>query len=302
LPAQLFHHNLRQEGSFFIEFCPSQSGAAANFGQHAFIVIAEHPVIMGILNLTPDSFFDDNRYETVDAAVERAKKMIAEGAEIIDIGGESTRPGFTPIDAETEWLRMGDVLERVSKLGVKISVDTYKPAVAKRALEHGATIVNDVCAFEHLDEAISLAEYFGAELIVMHNGRNKPPSRDIIADVGEDFQRAISEANEHNFDTKNLILDVGIGFAGSPAHDIEIISRLGELTGEFQERVLIGASRKSFMKNFGEPTAAERLPCTLAATMAAYLGGCAIFRVHDVKANLDVLNFAKATYGRRYFP
>ncbi|MDR0595849.1 MAG: dihydropteroate synthase [Puniceicoccales bacterium] len=265
-------------------------------------MIAEHPVIMGILNLTPDSFFDGGCYETVDAAVERAKKMLAEGAEIIDIGGESTRPGFTPIDAETEWLRIGDVLKKVSKLGVKISVDTYKPVVAKRALEHGATIVNDVYAFEHLDEAISLAKYFGAELVVTHNSRNRLLSRDIIANVREDFQRAISEANKHNFDTKNLILDVGIGFVGTPVNDIEIISRLGELTNEFQERVLIGTSRKSFMKIFGEPTAAERLPCTLAATMVAYLGGCAIFRVHDVKANLDVLNFAKAMYGRRYFP
>jgi dihydropteroate synthase len=253
---------------------------------------------MGILNLAPDSFFDGGSHGNVAEAVKHAEVMIAEGAEIIDIGGESTRPGCTPIDAETEWARLGDVLGELAKLDVKISVDTYKLEVAERALEQGAAMVNDICAFEHLDEVMDLVKRYGAELAAMHNGRNRPSTSHILAAIAANFQRAIDGASEHNFDREKLILDVGIGFGTTPAEDIEIISRLGELAGKFRERILIGASRKSFMKIFGEPTPADRLPCTLAATMSAYLSGCAIFRVHDVKANFAVLNFAKAVHGR----
>jgi dihydropteroate synthase len=185
----------------------------------------EYPVIMGILNVTPDSFFDGGSYATADAAVERAKIMIAEGAEIIDLGGESTRLGYTAIDAEAEWSRLEDVLVQISKLDVKISVDTRKLDVAKLALEHGASIINDVCAFEHLDEVIELARGCGAELIAMHNARNQAPSENIVADIAASFRRAVAAAKRHNFDTKDLILDVGIGFGTIPAQDVEIISR-----------------------------------------------------------------------------
>jgi dihydropteroate synthase len=139
----------------------------------------KHPVVMGILNLTPDSFYDGGNYEVVDDALERAKVMVSEGAEIIDLGGESTRPNHIEIGGETEWLRIKDVLAQISKLDVKISVDTHKLDVAKFALEHGASILNDVYAFEHLDEAIELAKRYGAELVVMHNARIQPPSENI---------------------------------------------------------------------------------------------------------------------------
>lgn len=261
-------------------------------------LISQHPAIMGILNVTPDSFSDGGSYKTVGDALSRIEEMIGEGAQIIDIGGESTRPNGDPVDAETEWARVCEVLGRAAELGVKISIDTRKPSVAKLALERGASVVNDVCAFEHLGEIIALAKSYDAELIVMHNARSKPPSGDIIADISASFYLAVAAANEYGFYRKNLILDVGIGFGTTPAQDIEIIARLGELTARFSERILIGASRKSFMRIFGEMTPADRLPCTLATTMAAYLGGCSIFRVHDVRANFDLLNFAGAAYGR----
>jgi dihydropteroate synthase len=253
---------------------------------------------MGILNVTPDSFYDGGSYEAVDDALKRAKAMVSEGAEIIDLGGESTRPNHTEIDGETEWSRIKDALAQMSKLDVKISVDTHKLDVAKLALEHGASILNDVCAFEHLDEAIELAKGYGAELVAMHNARTRPPSENIVKDIAESFQRAIATAKKHNFDARNLILDVGIGFGTTPAQDIEIISRLNELANGFRERILIGASRKKFMSSFGERTPDDRLPCTLASTVFAYLNGCAIFRVHDVGANFDALNFARTAHGR----
>jgi dihydropteroate synthase len=253
---------------------------------------------MGILNVTPDSFYDGGSYETVDDALKRAKVMISEGAEIIDLGGESTRPNHTEIDGEMEWLRIKDILAQISKLNVKISVDTHKLDVAKLALEHGASILNDVYAFEHLDEAIELAKGYDAELVAMHNARIRPPSEDIVEDIAESFQRAIAAAKKHGFDTKNLILDIGIGFGTTPAQDIEIISRLNELTSGFHGRILVGASRKKFMNAFGEQTPADRLPCTLASTVFAYLSGCAIFRVHDVGANFDALNFVRTVHER----
>jgi dihydropteroate synthase len=253
---------------------------------------------MGILNLTPDSFYDGGRYSTVSAAVKRAEAMVAEGAEIIDVGGESTRANFTAIDVETEWSRISEVLIEIAKLGVKVSIDTRKPRVAELALEHGASVINDVYAFEHLDEIIELAKTYGAELIAMHNARSGPPPRDIIEDISASFQLAVDSAKEHKFDSKNLILDVGIGFGTTPMQGVEIISRLGKFTDKFHERVLIGASRKSFMEVLGESTPIDRLPCTIASTIFAYLNGCSIFRVHDVKANFDALNFAKILYGK----
>ncbi|MDR2721206.1 MAG: dihydropteroate synthase [Puniceicoccales bacterium] len=251
---------------------------------------------MGILNVTPDSFYDGGSYETVDNAMKRAETMASEGAEIIDLGGESTRPNHVEIDSETEWFRIKGVLAQISKLDVKISVDTHRLDVAKLALEHGASILNDVYAFEHLDEAIELTKGYGAELVAMHNARIRPPSEDIVEDIVASFQQAISTAKKRNFATENLILDVGIGFGTTPAQDIEIISRLNELADGFHERILIGTSRKKFMSIFREYTPADRLPCTLASTVYAYLSGCAIFRVHDVKANFDVLNFMRVTH------
>jgi dihydropteroate synthase len=145
---------------------------------------------------------------------------------------------------------------------------------------------------------MELAKIYGAELIAMHNARNRPPPTDIIEDISASFQLAVDSARTHGVASQKLILDVGLGFNTTPAQSMEIISRLGELTAKFRERVLLGASRKSFMETLGEPTPADRLPCTIASTIFAYLNGCSIFRVHDVKPNFDALNFAKILYGK----
>lgn len=262
-------------------------------------MIYQKPIVMGILNLTPDSFSDGGKYRNTATALQCIESMIADGATIIDIGGESTRPNCEKIDEETEWSRIENVLQEASKFNALISIDTYKPVIAELALKNGANIINDVCTFDHLDEIVNIVKKYSAELVVTHNSRKNPftNTHNLVENIIQEFQQAIDVAKKYNFDKQKLIFDVGLGFGKTAQQDIELLAQLKNIKSHFKQRFLIGASRKSFMHVFGENTPADRLPCTLAATFSAYLSGCEIFRVHDVKANIDVLNFAQTIYG-----
>lgn len=265
-------------------------------------MLSEHPKIMGVLNLTPDSFSDGNSYPDVESAAKRIEYMIAEGAEIIDIGGESTRPQAHPIDAETEWKRLEKVLGFAVKQGTPVSIDTYKPAVAERALAMGAKIINDIAPFDHLEEVIHIAKRYSADLIVTHNSRKHPFEKleDLLIDIISQFQLAIKTAELCGYDPQGLIFDIGLGFGKTNKQDVALLRELKNIRAHFLQRFLLGASRKSFMKIFGEQTTETRLPCTLAATISGYLSGCNIFRVHDVRENYETLKFVKAVYGKQH--
>lgn len=263
-------------------------------------MLSEHPIIMGILNLTPDSFSDGGRYPNTTTAMEHIDDMISAGAEIIDIGGESTRPDAHPIDLDTEWARIKDVLACAAERNITVSVDTYKPIIAERALELGIKIINDIATFDHLEEMILIAKKYFADLVVTHNSRKKPfnNSDELVLDVVDKFKLAINTAETLNFDPSHLIFDIGLGFGKTNEQDIELLRRLHDIRAQFSQRFLIGASRKSFMRIFGEQASEHRIPCTLACTLSTYLSGCDIFRVHDVRENYEVLKFAQAVYGR----
>ena len=267
----------------------------------ADIMVSKNPTVMGILNVTPDSFSDGGNYVDAKSALVRLEKMMADGAGIIDIGGESTRPNCMPVDEKTEWNRLGPILKFATNYGIPISVDTYKLPVAELALKCGVSIVNDVCTFDHLDGMIDLVKKYNGDLVVTHNCRNYqvPEGRDIVQDVVEKFQFSIDRAERRDFDPNKLILDIGLGFGKTPEQEVELISKLGEIREKFTQRLLIGASKKSFMRIFGELTPDDRMPCTLAATIFAYMGGCDIFRVHDVRENVEVLKFAKKIWPKK---
>ncbi len=262
-------------------------------------MISKNPIIMGILNLTPDSFFDGGKHHALGSAIKHIENMLSEGAQIIDIGGESTKPFGQPIDDDTEWNRVQNVLKIAVKYNIPISIDTYKTSIAERALQIGAKIINDIAPFEHLEEVIVLAKQYSADLIITHNSRKHyfQKSDDLILDIIHKFRLAITTSQRLNFDTKKLIFDIGLGFGKTDEQNIDLLKNLQNIREQFSQRFLIGASRKSFMRLFNEDTPNDRLPCTLAVTISSYLSGCDIFRVHDVRENYEVLKLVQSIYG-----
>lgn len=261
-------------------------------------MLSPNPTIMGILNLTPDSFSDGNKYSDPKIAIKRIEAMISEGAGIIDIGGESTRPGADPIDIDTEWERVHDILKAATKYDILLSIDTYKPEIAERALQNGAKIINDIATFEHLEEMVILAKKYSSDLVVTHNSRQQPFDKfnDLLSDIENKFESAIVTARELGLDPQRLIFDIGLGFGKTNEQDIELLKNFLNIRTKFSQRFMIGASRKSFMRLFNEQNTNDRLPCTLAVTLSTYLNGCDIFRVHDVHENYEVLKFAQTIY------
>ncbi|MFW5907694.1 MAG: dihydropteroate synthase [Candidatus Natronoplasma sp.] len=255
--------------------------------------------VMGILNVTPDSFFDGGRYEAVESAVERGVKMEKDGADIIDIGGESTRPGSERISVEEELERVIPVIEELAPLiDTPISIDTYKPEVAEEAVEAGAEMVNDVFGLrqEGMPEAVS---ELGVPVVMMHmQGRPKhmqkdPTYRDVMGDISSFFLKRIEAAHEAGIKDENIIIDPGIGFGKGLEHNLEIIRRLDEFTS-FGYPVLLGASRKSFLGEILGKEAEERLYGSLAVAASAVEKGASILRVHDVKETVDVVETMEA--------
>jgi dihydropteroate synthase len=254
------------------------------------------PVIMGILNVTPDSFFDGGRHDQLKNAVMRAQRMVAEGAAIIDVGGESTRPGFVAVSAEEEMARVLPVVrELIRGVDAVISIDTYKPAVARAALEAGAHVLNDIHGLQGAPELARLAAAHGAAVVAMHHDESfREAGDDGIARMRAWFARTLENAAEAGVRAAQVALDPGIGFFKTQAQNLELAGRVGELRmGEGP--LLIGASRKSFIaRALDGLMVEERLEGTLATTALAVWQGVEIVRVHDVRANLRAARMAHA--------
>jgi dihydropteroate synthase len=250
---------------------------------------------MGILNVTPDSFADGGLWAGSSEAVDAALRMEAEGADIIDIGGESTRPGAEALSLDEELARVMPVIEALEgRLAVPISIDTYKAAVAERAIAAGAAIVNDISALEYDPALSAVVARTGAALVLMHNrGRSRDMYReaaygDVVAEVRDELAARVKTAVAAGILREQLIVDPGIGFAKHAAHSLALLARLSQLAA-LGLPVLAGPSRKSFLRvALGDRPPAERDWGTAAAVAAAILGGAHIVRVHDVKAMADV--------------
>lgn len=261
----------------------------------------ERPLIMGILNLTPDSFSDGGRFNDTERAVEHALLMEAEGADIIDIGGESTRPGAPPVQAAEESARIIPVIKRLSEvLRCAISVDTWKSVVADSALSAGAEIINDISGFNFDPQMAAVTAKSGAAAVLMHT-RGKPDEMQmdtaytgLMTEVIKGLQGSVSIALEAGVEQDRIAIDPGIGFGKDAAGNLEILRRLRELTG-LGLPILTGTSRKSFIgKILGHEPVSERLFGTAATVALSVANGASILRVHDVRAMRDVADMAHA--------
>jgi dihydropteroate synthase len=264
-----------------------------------FLTLGRKASIMGILNVTPDSFSDGGAYWTVEAALTHARQMIVDGADIIDIGGESTRPGADPVTLTEELDRVLPVVEGLRAQGViqPISIDTTKAEVADRAIRAGASIINDVSGLQRDKEIAAVAAQHRVPLIAMHWDRDRDQDGDIIDDIERYFGRSIAAAEMAGIGKERIILDPGFGFAKSLADNYQILGRLSALR-EMGYPLLVGTSRKSMIGRLLGAIASERLAGTLATSVIAYGAGAHIFRVHDVRANRDALRVAEAAlYG-----
>ena len=247
--------------------------------------IGSRTFIIGILNLTPDSFSDGGSYNSVDQAVARAKQMVAEGADIIEIGGESSRPGHTQISAEEELERIMPVLLRLKdEIDVPISIDTYKGATAEVALQNGASMINDVWYFRADPTLATVCAKYDAVCCVMHNRENdNRVYENLLLDVIAELQDSVDFLVQAGVDPSRIILDPGVGFAKTVAHNLEIMRHLSLFTA-LPYPIMLGTSRKSFMGRVGL-AAGERMEATMATTVLGIQQSCDFIRVHDVLEN-----------------
>ena len=254
--------------------------------------------IMGILNVTPDSFSDGGRFNSVEAAALRAREMVAEGADIIDVGGESTRPGHTRISDEEEIARVVPVIERIkAELDVPVSVDTYKSAVAGAAVKAGADLINDIWGFRYDEGLARLTAEAGLPCVLMDN-RTEPVTGDIMEAMKATLVESIEIARRAGVADENIILDPGIGFGKTYEQNLTAINRLDELCG-LGFPVLLAASRKSVIGNTLNLPAGERVEGTVATSVIGVMKGAAFVRVHDVKENLRAVKMTEAILKER---
>lgn len=261
-------------------------------GQREF-VWGERTYVMGVVNVSPDSFSGDGIADP-DEALAYGKRLISEGADLLDVGGQSTRPGFEEVPVDEEIRRVVPVIEKlVRETDTPVSVDTYKPEVAAAALEAGAHLVNDVHGFRLYPEVARIVAEAGVAAVVMHNQRGRP-FRDVIADVRAGLEESFRVAREAGIRRERLIIDPGFGFGWIEAQNLELLRRLGELR-VYGRPVLIGTSRKSTIGAvLGGRPPGERLFGTAASCALAIAGGADIIRVHDVRAMADVARVADA--------
>jgi dihydropteroate synthase len=265
------------------------------YRQLAGVPLVGRPRIMGIVNVTPDSFYDGGRLPTVEAALLHCRALAEEGADFIDIGAESTRPGHTPISAEEELARLMPVLERfAAESSTPISVDTMKAKVAAAAVAAGARIINDIWGLQRDPDMARVAAEHGVPVIAMHNRAEADASIDILADMRDFFARTLDIAARAGIPRDNIVLDPGIGFGKTPRQNLVVLRHLAELRQTFGLPMLVGASRKSFIGHVVRSMPDERLPGTLAAHLVAAAAGCEIVRVHDVVAHVQALSVADA--------
>jgi len=264
---------------------------------------ADHPprpLVMGILNVTPDSFSDGGRFFNPERAIDRFQRLVEQGADIIDIGGESSRPGAEPVDLGEEWRRLGPVLARVSPNSpVPISVDTYKSEVARRALDSGATVVNDISALRFDPDMPAVIAKAGAAVILMHmqgtprNMQKKPVYRDVVREVREFLVERAEAGIAAGIANDKIVLDPGIGFGKNVVHNLTILQHLHDFADSGYP-ILVGASRKSYIEKVSGVDRDHRLEGSLATAALAAQAGAAILRVHDVAQTVRVLEMCAA--------
>jgi dihydropteroate synthase len=259
------------------------------------LLAKRQPAVMGVLNVTPDSFSDGGRYLDPPVAIAHAKRLAAEGADILDIGAESTRPygGAVRVALDEERQRLDAVLPPVVALGVPVSIDTIKAAVAAWALEAGAAIVNDVWGLQRDPDMARVVAEHDAPVIIMHNRESADPAIDIVADVTEFFSRSLEIAWRAGIRHDRIVLDPGIGFGKTSEQSLICIARLHTFRG-FGLPLLVGASRKRFINSIVPSEPMERLGGSLAAHLLAVENGAAIIRVHDVAPTVQALAVAAA--------
>jgi dihydropteroate synthase len=264
--------------------------------------------LMGILNVTPDSFSDGGRFLETQTAIEHGRELVAEGADIVDVGGESTRPGAELVTAEEELARVRPVIEGLAaaRSGAQISIDTSKAPVARAALDAGASLVNDVTAFRGDPEMAGLVADSGAECCLMHmlgeprTMQRDPRYDDVVDEVKAFLEERLAFAVREGVREQRVLLDPGIGFGKTVEHNLELLRRLDELRS-LGRPILIGTSRKSFLGRIGAARpASARLAGTVATNVLAYERGASVFRVHDVAPLREALAVAAATLGERW--
>ena len=254
---------------------------------------AGRTLVMGILNVTPDSFSDGGRSAALDDALANARRMVEEGADLVDIGGESTRPGHTPVPAEEEMRRVLPVVEALAGLPVPLSIDTQKAVVAEAALNKGAAIVNDIWGLMGDPEMARVAASHDAGVVAMHNRSIVDGSVDIVADMLAFFEQSLERAARAGIRPERISLDPGIGFGKTFEQNLKALASLSEI-GKLGFPILLGTSRKSLIGKVIETTPADRLPGTIASNVIGILAGCAIIRVHDVAAHVQAARVTEA--------
>ncbi len=259
--------------------------------------IGKHTYVMGILNVTPDSFSDGGKFNTIDAALKQTEKMLADGADIIDIGGESTRPGYILLSDEEEIARVAPAIEAVKKhFDIPISVDTYKGNVAKAAIDAGADLINDVWGLKYDDILAGVIAESGLPCCLMHN-RKEPDYKDFMQDMMADLYKTVEIAEKAGIADDKVILDPGVGFGKTYENNLEVINKL-EMLHALGYPLLLGTSRKSVIGLTLDLPVTERVEGTLATTVIGVMKNCAFVRVHDVKENKRAITMTEAILGR----
>jgi dihydropteroate synthase len=262
------------------------------------LVLGERTLVMGILNITPDSFSDGGRYFDINTAIAQAERLIEEGADILDIGAESTRPNHQVVSADEEWRRLEPVLkELVSRISVPISVDTYKSEVAEKALEAGVHIINDIWGLQYDSRMASVVGKYKAPVIVMHNQQGTSYHH-LMGDILTFLKKSIALAMEQGLSGDQIILDPGIGFGKTVEQNLEVMSRLDEFR-VLGYPILLGTSRKSMIGATLNLPVDQRLEATIATSVVGVASGVDIIRVHDVQANRRAIQMADVIYRKQ---
>ncbi|KJC62699.1 dihydropteroate synthase [Bradyrhizobium sp. LTSPM299] len=257
------------------------------------------PAVMGILNVTPDSFSDGGQFIAPELALAQARKLIADGADIIDIGAESTRPyGSQPVSADDELKRLKPVLADIIALGVPVSIDSMKSEVVAWALDQGAAIANDVWGLQRDPSMADIVAARGVPVIIMHNRERADPTVDIMKDIATFFTRSLEIAAKAGISSGRIVLDPGIGFGKVPEQSMMVLARLSELD-TFRLPVLVGASRKRFISTVVPSEPQNRIGGSLAAHLIAAQNGARIIRAHDVAETVQALLVAAAIKGQQ---
>jgi dihydropteroate synthase len=245
-------------------------------------LVGARPVVMGILNITPDSFSDGGRFQSFDAALAQAKKLAADGADIIDVGAESTRPGHVPVPLDEEWRRLEPLLEPLlAQVDAPFSIDTYKAEIARRAVALGVRVINDVWGLQKDPAMADVVAASGAAVVIMHNRHSVDPTINIEADICRFFDRSLALAKKAGIPQALIMLDPGIGFGKNKAQNLTALKATASLRAAYGLPILIGVSRKKLFGDLLGASVENRLIATLAANLSTLSRGASIFRVHD---------------------